>query len=646
MRFFLICTLFALMGGSLFYAPDGSVRLARQLQYDGRLYEVTSDERSNLEAFLSEMAIVTGSNKSFSINAPYDARHINLYIVETSDVPDTPFPVGNAAYVSHSDIIFIDASYFRFGAERVFADPTDSLTAGVLTPLRVYAYFVLAHEFGHRKLHRSIWPDILVWGDLWHRRELEADDFAIKILSALYSSEDSRRQAGIPEPVSSMIGLLDGEETSLQRLTDHLGYAIAFLSEEVFENAFPLLSRSDTHPAFFGRMSRLLDQLAAEARILDDQEALRQLRVIRSIMSATAALMELKPAEIELEHPFQFAFLDNEHISIVGNDNTGVLTRNLDDLSPGTLIRIENKPPQREATVRYAWPGATGETLVLRREGTLEAIRNSSGAVLSQRTLNGQFGDNSCVKRIILAPAPASFVYVYFCVEGVDHVATLNRNKETAAFNLQELSSDALQDAGLLAARATQPTLRIVGFDLDAAGSPALHVVAENALFLILLSQTFHVQSVHRLDFDPVTLPESMNFRGARITPKTFVTDDAGKSFFLRGSPLFREFDLLDAGDMKAAAWAAVDLTPSIDEPRLAQIVSIRSIHLLGGNRMIVNLVEGGAYLINFNAKMLAPLNRQGFSQMEQVLSNERGDWILYRKYGNRILVFREGDRG
>lgn len=618
-------------------APDRSVRLAGILVRERRLLSLSTQEQNNLTAFLEALGTAAHLTKSFSVNEPYAADKINVYVIGSS--PDGYVSHGNAGYSGRSDILFIDSYYFLFGDQRVFDNSEDALVKGVLTPLRVHAYFVIAHEIGHRQLHRWMWQLWLPGAPYAQAREVEADDFAINMLKALYGDEALRRAAAIPEPVS-LLNMSGGDPTALQRLADHMGYSIAFQSEGLFDAPFPILSKSSSHPAFFARMHNLLERLVSEANKAHDEEALQKLNLAVSVSSATAYLLTLNPTEIEFDHPFQFAFVDDQAIYVVADNGQTPLVLPIEGLPPEQMIRQHIAMSQNVDTIRYAWPGHPGEAVILRRDARIDVIHIETGRIKSTRPLAlNELGDSSCVKKIILPPQPANTVYACSCTAQVEHVALIDREGDTTDVNLRDVARKALVKLG--EPGDPSDSIDIARFDLNANGMPTLTFTSAGAVFSSTLSTSLSVITSERLSIDSRQLPEAYNIHGARLARQLLIADGLGRPYLLHGSDLLREYSLYDVRTQPATLVSNIDLTPSTHEPRLATDVYVRDTHQLSGNRLIVNLESGGVYLINFEKRIITPLSREEFSHGEQVLSNSRGDWILFRKYGARIVLFR-----
>jgi hypothetical protein len=571
-----------------------------------------------------------------AINEPYRSGRINVYVVKARAEEAQPsVSRGNAAYVASSDIVFIESSYFDFGEKKTFEAADDPLVAAVVSPLRVHAFFVLAHELGHRQLHReNRWFSFLSQTRN-HAREIEADDYAIMALKKLYGDENARRAAGIPEPVSTFAGFLSDELTPLQRISDHLGYSVAFLSEDLFESPFPILTGSGTHPAFFSRLRGLLERLKVDATGENDEDALRQLELIESVTAATDYLINLGPTEVEFDHPFQYAYLDRGNLFVVGNDQTPIVRIPLSELQRGRQYRQKNPKPQGIATVRYAWSGKHGEALLLRRDGHLNSVEIATGKVKLDIDLADELGDSSCVKQFVLPPQPGLYAYATYCTADVPQISLISNGGGVTRKDFVELVDDAPGDP-----------VQIKSFDLDAGGRPTLIYTKDDQAFATTMSEELVPTHTRPLGVAASSLSGPISVQGAKAMVKSLVLDAAGQAYYLAGSPLFRKISMYDAEAVSTTPVAKIDLAPSVRDGDLNELLTVISAFAIGHNRQIVNLGEGGAYLIDFEGKVLHPLRRHGFDAMEQVASNAGGIWIYFRKYGRRILVFREQAHG
>ncbi|WP_210178864.1 hypothetical protein, partial [Ensifer sp. Root954] len=637
MRWMILMIVFGAMGFVLISGRDRTVDIANALTEKGQLRVLDADEEATLRRFLSALLSSEKAGAELAINQRYQAGRLNIYVVDAAAGEGSRVVSrGNAAYVSSSDILFVESSYFEIGDTKVFAQASDSLTEKVLSPLRVQAFFVLTHEIGHRQLrHGREW---FGWeGQVRsYEREIEADDFAIAALKKLYVSSESRERAGIPEPISA--SFLE-EPGPLERIADHLGYAVDFLSDEVFDNPFPILANSKTHPAFFGRMRSLLQRLRIDAEAERDEPALDRLRLAEAVAAASDYLLSLKPIEIEYSNSFQYAYLTNEGVVAVGNDGQPIADTPLSDLVPGQQYRKTLPAPQREATVRYAWPGATGETLVLRRNGRLERTDNKTGISRLVVDLIGKLGDNTCVKQFLLPPGPQQYALATSCIEGRLQVSLIANDGTIRTVPLHGLALAASKAAGYNSV--TAEDLEIRGFDLGASGLPTLTYTDGNNVFFANLSASLEPSAARKLTLEPHDLPEPIIYHGARALPRAIFADPFGRAYYAFGAPIFRDISIFDAEAVSDKPVASVDLSPSVNEDRLNALLPIVSSFPIGQGRLIINLDREGAYLMDFVNKSLLPIRRSGFVALEQVVANDSGDWIYYRKYGNRILVFK-----
>jgi hypothetical protein len=500
----------------------------------------------------------------------------------------------------------------------------------------VQAYFVLAHEIGHRQLrHGREWFD---WKSQQqsYSRETAADDFAISAMKKLYASPESRVRAGIPGPIST---LYFDEPGPLERISDHLGFAVDFLADEIFDNPFPILANSDTHPAFYGRMRALLKRLRFDAEAEQDKNALARLSLAEAVALSSDTLLASKPTEIEYSNSFQYAYLTTDAVFVVGNDGAPIAEISLGKLVPGKLYQMPLPTPQRDATVRYAWPGTTGVTFVLRRNGRLEKIENKTGQSLLVVNLNGMLGDNSCVKQFLLPPHPQRYALATYCVEGRQLVTVFDNEGKIRTVSLSDLALAASPAVGDTTIRASDIDVR--GFDLSASGHPALVFVAKGSVYFANLSETLEPLPARKLALKPEDMPAPISIRGALVLPRIIFTDESGHPFFAYGTQIFRDIGIYDAEVRSNQPIATVDLSPSVDEDRLSSIMPFVSVFPVGKGRIIINLGGEGAYLLDFGERSLLPIRRSGFGTLEQVVANGSGYWIYYRKYGNRILVFR-----
>ncbi|MBB2962533.1 hypothetical protein [Methylobacterium sp. R2-1] len=597
--------------------------------------QLDPNETHALTSFIATLLRTEGSNDLVAVNQLHKPGRLNVYIVNSDKSTVAAIPKGNAAYVSSSDVIFIDASYFRLGSRNVLAVAENALDENVLAPLRVYAYFVLAHELGHRQLHRG-W-----WSALAHlrgsSRELEADAFAIRVLQTLYSTETLRRAAHIPETVSTLSGFF-GDVTPLQRIVDHLSVAVSFLADELFDSPFPILSQTRDHPAFLGRFQSLLKGLGDAANAAGDEDAIRKMSVARSVLASTTYLLELRPSEIEFNNHFQYAYIDGSKLHVVGRDKQPILALDLAELQPGRQYRRVIQDMGGEPTARYSWPGRPGETITLRRDGRLVAIKGETGDVLSEVDLRSKLGDNSCVKQFILPPQPSDYAYATFCEAGRASVAIIGKDGSIRHRQIKDLVTESKSigfDIRILLPRT---------FDVDAAGRPMITFSVGGENYRLALSPELIPQTTVRMLLSGEGIWHTRRVGPAQLIEKATVSDAAGEAFFLTGSPIFRNVEMHSAEKADTEPPTSEKLGPSVG--RGPDTLPIAASYPIGDNRVIVNLVEGGAYLADFSKKRLSPIRRQSFGPGEQIAANIEGDWIYYRKYDRRVLVFKGARSG
>ena len=633
MKGIFVFVVFALMPGALLLAPDRSVSLADRLYADGSLYGLKSEERTVLSAFLAALMARDGGDPAFAINEKYRRGKLNIFIVNEPWDGASGWTHGNAAYAAASDILFIDAAYFREGEELVFSNEGDPLFKDVLAALRVYAFFIIAHEVGHREQHLAGGLLPLSWTMSAPELERDADRRAMDALMTLYRDSSLVESGVIPPPVSSRTERL----TPLHRLSDHMSYAVGFIADGFFEGPFPILSKSNTHPEFLLRLLVILDDLAAKAKTAGDDDAIRALDLARSISLATVSIIDLKPTEIEFDHPFQHAYLTVDSLVIIGNDGEPFTTIALSSLIPQRQVFRTRPKPQHAATVRYAWPIDDRHGMTLRRDGDLALINARTGETLERRSFGTHTGDNSCAKRFHRPAEPTGLIYVTYCKNGVRFAARWKSDMRTVERDLSVLAKDV---GALLSGPAAIDELDVVGFALNAASEPMLYVANDEGVYAARLAPDLNLVEARTLAIEPGDVPPPRFYHHARIDRDVVFSDGKGRSRYLTNTGVFRRVTLHDAESKTRSTLAVVDLTPTTDLDRLLGIAPFREVHPVGQNRTIVNLEQNGVYLIDFPARQIKPLSRYSFSSREQVVANSKGDWILFRKYGSRILLF------
>lgn len=618
--------------------PDRSIILADQLLSNGDLYDLSSEEHSILSGFLYALLEVTDSEATFAINEKYRDGILNIYVVDKAWGAASGWKHGNASYAAASDILFIDAAYFREGEEFVFSNTGDDLTRSVIAAVRFYSFFIIAHEIGHREQSRSRRAFLISRTKSSQQLERDADQRAMAALMQLYRNRGLVESGVIPPPVSSLTSFASERVTPLQHLSDHTSYTLGFLSDDFFDGPFPILSQSATHPEYFLRLSAILDDLAIEAEANEDEDALRILNLGRSTSLATLSIISLKPTEIEFDYPFQYAYLTEQELVVVGNDGVPFYSIKLSSLRRQWQVHRSLPEPQTEATVRYAWPIDERRAFTLRRDGVLAIVERNTGKTLGEASLRGRIGDNSCAKQFIRSAKATGVAYLSYCKNGERFVSVLNSDMRIVEHDLSTLAQrvkESLSDAN-------GDKHSVVGFVLSGGGDPMLYTADRESIYAAGLSPSLEVVGSRQLALKASTWPEPLRFRGARIDRNIVFADAARRSRYIKSTSLFRHVSLHDAEDGNSEPLAFVDLTPTIESDRLRAVAAFRAAHPIGENRIIINLEEYGAYMVELGKPEIYPVSSQSFSELEQVVANSKGDWILFRKYGSRILLFRK----
>ena len=627
---------FVLMIVAFWARPDRSIQFANQLVKDDQLYEFQDDELFILEGYIAALLHDSEIEIKYAVNQTYNPNCLNIYIVESETSQKKVWSHGNASYVPSTDIIFLDAHYFRYGDNRIFGKNNDELTENVMAPLRFHAFFVLAHELGHRELPQPSWFNVFFDANANPSAEIAADAWALERLLSLYSKPNLRKEGIIPEPVSNFTGFWSDQLTPLQHIADHLGFSVNFIAGEYFDGPLPILSKSPTHPKFFSRLYNLLKTLQSYAKEYQDEDTLRILKFAFIHAESTYALINRAPTEIEFKYPFQYAFLDNENLIVIGNDEQPLIRLPLSSLLPNELVRLTNQTPKHSATVRYAWSVDNNYAMMLRRDSVLNLRHIDSGEV--KQSWHVALGDSTCVKRFIHVFSSENSAYTTYCIENVDHLAKIYPTGEVLSVNLLNLVHQISHENSII----QEYSANVVGIDINSNNMVTLYAILGENTFSISLTQDLNVKSYKSIAFPVNLLPNAIEFKNSKLIPKVFFTNSDGGTSFLQGTTLFRELKLYEVQTSKQEIIASIDLTPNTDEHRLSTIVTLRDTFPISENSTVVNLTEHGVYMIDFEHSQISPLSRDSFTSLEQIVANNKGDWIVFRKYGNRILLFRE----
>ncbi len=54
----------------------------------------------------------------------------------------------------------------------------------------------------------------------------------------------------------------------------------------------------------------------------------------------------------------------------------------------------------------------------------------------------------------------------------------------------------------------------------------------------------------------------------------------------------------------------------------------------------MVDVHRSSVYLVDLAGPRIYPISFRTYTGMEQVQANQRGQWLLYQKYGVRVLAF------
>lgn len=616
--------------------PSRLVRYVDKLVVGGRLYQLNPDERTQLCKVMENAARMGGIDKPISINEEFRSDHLNVYILRAKGSPEEAIAQGNAAFSLRDDILLIDGSYFLLGNEKVLAPNADLAAEKIFRTLRVYAYFVLLHELGHRST-RTSWKD-LNYSSFHSDKDLErrADEFAIRTLLNLYEIDASSPQNVpkiMPGPVSVFIDFSGEKVGPGCRLADHLSHAFAFLSEAVLDNAFPLLSASTTHPAFLTRILEILKAVGELPDVQANEDARRTLSLTTGVVASAQNLMDRRPTEISFDSPIEYAFLDGDSLYYFETGAIAPQGIRLAQLKPNASLKVRNhQKKNNQAPIQYSWINADGNILIIRRNGDL-SVTDKSGKLISKTSLTGKLGDQSCVLEMLVPTVPTRFAYILYCEHGDLCAKIIDNGVLRNGVSLVSVASSLIPN--------TYPDpMQVIQMTTSFQNSVGLYAKSGNQIYLVEATSDLSPLRAYKVVDAPPSVNVDVDYRGRRLPFKVYLYGPHGKTYFFEGTGLFRNFSMRRVDDDTAVTVGHYAMLDRVDEPRMSEVLLIKDYRYISKSEAIVNLVDTGVYIVNFESGQILPISHHYFTNKEQLTANTAGDWLLYRKYGDRVLFF------
>jgi hypothetical protein len=624
-----VVLIFALMLLMIVHGGNNVVRNVNSLVAGGRLYALDTDERNELENQISALLKTARIDKPLRINSRYDSESLNVYVT-VADQSNPSVTKGNSAFVKSKDILFIDNAHFLFGQRRIFDSTSHEAEAPLFAALRAYTVFVLAHELCHREAHTGRW---LPHSD-HPEEEYAADSCAMTLLYSLYGSGASVwTGATLKTDQASSDPTPDLE--AVQPYFRDLLHGLNFIATDLLDNNFPVVSGGEAHPIFFERMRRVVDQMerlfAGRASVLGAQS----IEVTRVVMKAASNVLALGPSTIEFDNPIDYALLGKS--DLIYFDRADPVPHRIEfrRVAPLAVLRVHNSASDAEPMIRYAWLNADGTIGMLRVDRNLASVNASSGKIIATRDVTREFGDNSCVKRAEIARAPVSQVYFMYCVSSSPMVRVLAGRILGEQISLNEVAKTAL--ARNLGTDQT-PDFKVLQVSVGSKGDVGLFIEQAGKVYLVECDSNLNAKRVALLAAEPPLNSDEQ--LPARLNLQTWQYLQADNSLAFTGSWLFRKVRAELVSGSPTTVFAASDLTPDLNDGRIDAPIPIINYQYLQTDRTVVNLRDGGVYLLNLSKRTILPISYFSQTHMEQMQGNDSGDWDVHQKHGQRILLF------
>lgn len=617
----------ALMVALIIHGRNKVIRDVNRLVTNGQLYRLTNDEREAIDVQLSRLIKAANVNKPVKVNGLYEKGALNIYVTvhqESLGIVTT----GNSAFVKGRDIVFIDDAHFLLGTRRIFEKPTDEAEAALFRVLRAYTVFVLAHEICHREAHRRLWG-----GDA--QEEYEADSCAIRKLNSLYGSDQS--------PWTDVIVKGDEESGASANLESvplyfqDLLHGLNFVATHLLDNDFSVVSGGEAHPIFFDRMQRIVDQMEKLTPIRDNALGAESIKIARAVMQAASNVLALRPSTVEFDNPIDYAFLGTSRIIYFDRGDSVPHAVDFKGLSPLSVLRVHNNASDAEPKIRYAWLNTDGSIGMLRTDRNLATVDPHSGQTIKTQDVSQQFGDNSCVKRAEISREPVAQVYFVYCLDNSPMVRAVANGLLGQQISLNDLARTVLSKKTGFSADSDFTVFQV---SVGSQGDVGVFVRQVDKVYLIECDNKLNAKQVAVLAVErPPTSGDRIG--PARLNLQNWQYLEGDSSLAFSGSWLLRnvQSDLVSASPTKL--FAASVLNPDLGNDRMSAPILIATYQYLNADRALVNLGEGGAFLIDLAKHEMLPISYFTQTHMEQIQANQDGYWDIHQKHGQRILIFK-----
>ena len=325
----------------------------------GRIGRMSPARSAYLRTVLAGVAEQAKLDGTIVLNSTDQPNSLHVYTIDPGTESITGCGRGNAVYDATQDAIFLDESlvdpvdFLNLGEE---TQHSNSITTDDIAPLKTYLVFLLFHELGHRTLHRHAKASFDVGRSTDRRREIEADQFAVSLLTKSLMDRSPLTSSIFAKNYLYGVALtpeLPPRDRAWLALVD----MAHFISVSTMFSATPIAAtyHDAAHPSFLDRSESIIDNALIDR---DCSSTLREyFRLAREAITRARSIAEYRVVELVFPEPIYDVAFTVDGLVVVPENSAHLYRLTPRDLP--TLEKSETRTvivPQAAAVVGTGFP--------------------------------------------------------------------------------------------------------------------------------------------------------------------------------------------------------------------------------------------------------------------------------------------------